>query len=96
MAKNLSKDWHWSQDVHRLFKKIKIKQVAYVPDNGLAKLIDLCIADSSIRSVVLTSEEEGVAQMAGAWLGGQRGVLLTQSGGVGNCITMLSMMQLKS
>ena len=93
MAKNLSKDWHWSQDVHRLFKKIKIKQVAYVPDNGLAKLIDLCIADSSIRSVVLTSEEEGVAQMAGAWLGGQRGVLLTQSGGVGNCINMLSMMQ---
>ena len=28
--------------------------------------------------------------MAGAWLGGQRGVLLTQSGGVGNCINMLS------
>ena len=93
MANNHSKGWLWSQDVHRLFKKIHIKQVAYVPDNGLAKLIDLCIADSSIRSVVLTTEEEGVAQMAGAWLGGQRGVLLTQSGGVGNCINMLSMMQ---
>ena len=28
--------------------------------------------------------------LAGAWLGGQRGVLLMQSSGVGNCINMLS------
>jgi sulfopyruvate decarboxylase alpha subunit len=46
-----------------------------------------------MRSVVLTTEEEGVAMMAGAWLGGQRGVLLTQSGGVGNCINMLSVFE---
>jgi sulfopyruvate decarboxylase TPP-binding subunit len=31
--------------------------------------------------------------MAGAWLGGQRGVLLMQSSGVGNCINMLSLIQ---
>ena len=35
-------------------------------------------------------EEEGVAQLFGAWLGGQKGVLLMQSSGVGNCINMLS------
>ena len=29
--------------------------------------------------------------LAGAWLGGQRGVLLLQSSGVGNCINMLSL-----
>lgn len=84
---------HWSQDVHKIFKDIGIKQVAYVPDNGLAKLIERCNADKAIRSVVLTTEEEGVAQVAGAWLGGQRAAFLTQSGGVGNCINMLSMMQ---
>ncbi|MBK18170.1 MAG: phosphonopyruvate decarboxylase [Rhodospirillaceae bacterium] len=93
MGNKKSKNWHWSQDVHALFKKLGIEQVAYVPDGGLAKLINRCQADASIRSVVLTTEEEGVAQMAGAWLGGQKGVLLTQSGGVGNCINMLSMMQ---
>lgn len=92
-GKKKSADRHWSGDVHKLFRKIGIRQVAYVPDNGLAKLIDLCNADRTIRSVALTSEEEGVAQMAGAWLGGQRGVFLTQSGGVGNCINMLSMIQ---
>jgi sulfopyruvate decarboxylase alpha subunit len=93
MVSKKSKTWHWSQDVHQLFKKIGIKQIAYVPDGGLAKLIERVQTDKSMRSVVLTTEEEGVAQMAGAWLGGQRGVLLTQSGGVGNCINMLSIMQ---
>ena len=87
------KSWHWSRDVHRIFRRIGIRQVAYVPDGGLARLIELCLADREMRSVVLTTEEEGVAQMAGAWLGGQRGVFLTQSGGVGNCINMLSIIQ---
>ena len=84
-------DWHWADDVHQHFRHAGITQVAYVPDGGLAKLIQLCNSDEIIRSVALTTEEEGVAQIAGAWLGGQRGVFLTQSGGVGNCVNMLSM-----
>ena len=84
-------DWHWADEVHQHFRDINIAQVAYVPDGGLANLIDLCNGDETIRSVALTTEEEGVAQIAGAWLGGQRGAFLTQSGGVGNCVNMLSM-----
>jgi sulfopyruvate decarboxylase alpha subunit len=42
-------------------------------------------------SIPLTTEEEGVALLAGAWLGGDRGVLLMQSSGVGNCLNMLSL-----
>ena len=84
---------HWSVDVHAVLRKAGIRQMAYVPDGGLARLIDLCLADRRMRSVLLTTEEEGVAQMAGAWLGGQRGVFLTQSGGVGNCVNMFSMIQ---
>lgn len=91
MAETMTR--HWSDDVHDVLRAADVRQVAYVPDGGLAGLIDLCRADKDMRSVVLTTEEEGVAQMAGAWLGGQRGVFLTQSGGVGNCINMLSMMQ---
>ena len=41
--------------------------------------------------IPLTTEEEGVALLAGADLGGARGVLLMQSSGVGNCINMLSL-----
>ena len=44
-----------------------------------------------MRVVRLTTEEEGVALLAGAWLGGGKGVLLMQSSGVGNCINMLSL-----
>ncbi len=31
--------------------------------------------------------------LAGAWLGGVRGVLLMQSSGVGNCVNLLSLVQ---
>ena len=42
---------------------------------------------------MLTTEEEGVALVAGAALGGQRAALLMQSSGVGNCINMFSLMK---
>jgi sulfopyruvate decarboxylase TPP-binding subunit len=44
-----------------------------------------------VHSVPLTTEEEGVAMLAGTDLGGARAVLLMQSSGVGNCINMLSL-----
>ena len=83
----------WATGVHKVLKDAGVRQMAYVPDGGHARLIELCQKDKEIRSVVLTTEEEGVAQMAGCWLGGQRGVMLTQSGGVGNCINMLSIIR---
>src|SRR5512133_3720233 len=81
----------WRDEIFDVLKAADIRQVGYVPDAGHARLIELCRADSEICAVPLTSEEEGVALLAGAWLGGQRGALLMQSSGVGNCINMLSM-----
>ena len=81
----------WPDEIHAQFKALDIRQVAYVPDAGHSRLIQLCIDDPAIHCISLTTEEEGVAVMAGAWLGGQRGVLLLQSSGVGNCINMLSL-----
>lgn len=80
----------WPDDIYQTFKSVGIKQVAFVPDAGHTQLISSCQADAEMTAVSLTTEEEGVAQLAGAWLGGQRGVLLMQSSGVGNCINMLS------
>jgi len=81
----------WRDEIFQALKQAKICQVGYVPDAGHARLIERCTEDPEIRAVPLTSEEEGVALLAGAWLGGQRGALLMQSSGVGNCINMLSM-----
>ena len=68
-----------------------MRQIAYVPDSGHKRLIELLRADRQMRAVPLTTEEEGVALATGAWLGGERCVLLLQSSGVGNCINMLGM-----
>jgi sulfopyruvate decarboxylase alpha subunit len=81
----------WPDDIFRVLRAADIRQVAYVPDAGHTRLINLCRDDNVIRAVGLTTEEEGVALLAGAWLGGQRGALLMQSSGVGNCINMLSL-----
>jgi sulfopyruvate decarboxylase alpha subunit len=83
----------WPAEVHRALSAAGVRQVAYVPDAGLTKLIAHCEADNQIRDVLLSSEEEGVAMLAGAWLGGERGALLMQSSGIGNTINMLSLIK---
>lgn len=81
----------WPDHIYKVLKDEGVAQVAYVPDAGHTQLIKRCIADNAIEATVLTSEQEGVAVLAGAWLGGQRGALLMQSSGVGNCINMISL-----
>src|SRR5688572_29356480 len=83
----------WPTAVFTILKSFEIRQVAVVPDAGHAALIKFCEADEAMNVVRLTTEEEGVALLAGAWLGGQRGVLLMQSSGIGNCVNMLSLNQ---
>src|SRR5262249_20543644 len=81
----------WPDRLFEMLKRGGVRQVASVPDAGHARLIDRCRADSEIHDVVLSTEEEGVALAAGAWLGGERAALLMQSSGLGNCINMLSL-----
>jgi len=81
----------WPHELYRLLKAARVQQVSYVPDAGHARLIELVEADTDITANVLTTEEEGIAIAAGAWLGGVRSALLLQSSGVGNCINMLAL-----
>ena len=81
----------WQRDVFAAFTGARMRQIAFVPDAGLSGLIDLCEADDTLETTVLTTEEEGIGLLAGAWLGGQRGALLMQSSGIGNCINTLSL-----
>jgi len=81
----------WSEDIFQIMMAHQVRQVAYVPDAGHTLLIKMCHDSKDMKTVVLTTEEEGVAMLAGAWLGGDRGALLMQSSGVGNCLNMLSL-----
>jgi sulfopyruvate decarboxylase TPP-binding subunit len=60
----------WPEAIYGVLGELGVRQVASVPDAGHARLIELCRADPAMRPVVLTTEEEGVALLAGAWLGG--------------------------
>jgi sulfopyruvate decarboxylase alpha subunit len=83
----------WQDELYDLLRHHNLTQFAYVPDAGHRILIDRSLADPGAHSVALTTEEEGVALLAGADLGGARGVLLMQSSGVGNCVNMLSLIK---
>lgn len=83
----------WQEEVFKVLKQGGVDQIVYVPDAGHSHVIRSAIADPEIEDVVLTTEEEGVAVVAGAWLGGKRSVLLMQSSGVGNCVNMFSLLQ---
>jgi len=84
----------WPEDIFAILQRFDVRQVPYVPDAGHSQLIERVLGASTMRAVPLTTEEEGVALLAGAWAGGQRGVLLMQSSGVGNCVNMLSLTQI--
>jgi sulfopyruvate decarboxylase alpha subunit len=84
----------WPDEIFEILQRFDVRQVPYVPDAGHSQLIERVLAGRSMRAVPLTTEEEGVALLAGAWAGGQRGALLMQSSGVGNCINMFSLTQI--
>ena len=81
----------WAHAMYDALRAQGVTQIAYVPDAGHRGMIDRSLADPEAHSIPLTTEEEGVALLAGADLGGAKGVLLMQSSGVGNCINMLSL-----
>ncbi len=84
----------WPAEIFAILKRHDVRQVAYVPDGGHAVLISMVHADPGMRAIALTTEEEGIALLAGAALGGQRAALLMQSSGVGNCVNMLSLVKM--
>ena len=84
----------WPEDIFSVLQRFDVRQVPYVPDAGHSQLIERVLGEPSMRAVPLTTEEEGIALLAGAWAGGQRGVLLMQSSGVGNCVNMFSLTQI--
>ena len=83
----------WPHALYELLRDQGVTLFAYVPDAGHKVLIERSLADPAVKSIPLTTEEEGVGVIAGANLGGAKGVLLMQSSGVGNCVNFLSLVK---
>ncbi len=83
----------WPKIIFNRLVEAEVNLFAYVPDFGNDAIIKLADAHNETRSVLLSTEEEGVALCAGADLVGNRAVLLMQSSGVGNVPNLLSLVQ---
>ena len=69
----------WSRVIFDKLVDADVTLFSYVPDFGNASLVEMADEDNRTRTVLLSSEQEGVALCAGADLVGGRGVLLMQS-----------------
>lgn len=65
----------WSGAMFDILCEGGVSIFTHVPDAGNDRLIALADASNETRTLLLTTEEEGVAICAGADLVGQRGVL---------------------
>lgn len=83
----------WREGIYDALKEIDVRQVVYVPDAGHALLIEKCIADPAIKAGPLTNEFEAIGMCAGAWLGGEKAIVLMQSSGVGNVVNALGLVR---
>ena len=83
----------WSKQIFNQLVEAGITLFAYIPDFGNDNIIKLAEEHNKTRTILLTSEEEGVGICAGADLVGERAVLCMQSSGVGNCPNFLSLIK---
>ncbi len=66
----------WPDGLYDLLRVSNVTQFCYVADAGHKVRIDRSLADADVHAIPLTTEEEGVALVACADLGGKRAVLL--------------------
>jgi sulfopyruvate decarboxylase TPP-binding subunit len=62
----------------------------YLPDSILSPVTDLLEADSAVRAIVCSREDEGVAIAVGAFLAGKMPVALMEGSGLGYCGLILA------
>src|SRR5260221_267596 len=69
----------WSRQLFAILLEHEVNFFAYVPDAGNAALVELAQGNTQTRSLLLTTEEEGVAFCAGVDLVGKPASLLPVS-----------------
>jgi sulfopyruvate decarboxylase alpha subunit len=80
----------WHEIVIDVLKRHDVNLVTYVPDNVLRPLIDGIHADPFFTTFAVAREEEGMGIIAGAWMGGRRGILLMQTSGFATLANVLA------
>ncbi|HEX3347448.1 MAG TPA: thiamine pyrophosphate-binding protein [Acetobacteraceae bacterium] len=80
----------WHEPVIRALKANGVRLVVYVPDNVLRPLLGAVAADPHFTSFAAAREEEAVGIVAGACMGGMRGIVLMQTSGFATLANVLA------
>lgn len=71
----------WHTSLLGALKANDVRLVTYIPDNVLAPLIAVLHADAWFKVICPAREEEAAGIVAGAYMGGLRGITLMQTSG---------------
>src|SRR5712664_1947767 len=85
-------DKSWHGIVQQSLKRNDVRLVPYVPDRVLTTLIKNLDADPFFTTFPAAREEEAVGIVAGAWMGGMRGAVLTKTSGFATLANALASM----
>lgn len=80
----------WALAVVACLKRYRIRFINYVPDSISERVLELARNDAHFDLLPLTREEEGVGVACGQAMGGQRGVLMMPTAGLGNAVNALA------
>jgi sulfopyruvate decarboxylase alpha subunit len=80
----------WSKAVADALRRNGIRTFVTVPDFIVSQVLEHLWADPECRVITATREEEAVGILSGAYLAGERGALLMQNSGLGNCVNALA------
>jgi sulfopyruvate decarboxylase alpha subunit len=80
----------WYEIVRETLKVNDVRLVTYVPDNVLKPLISCVHGDPYFSTFATTREEEAVGIVAGAWMGGMRGIVFMQTSGFATLANVLA------
>jgi len=79
----------WARTILDAFRAEDIRNLVFLPDTVMGRLLALAEEDPFFRLVGVHREEEAVGILSGLFLGNQRGAMLIQSSGLGNTLNAL-------
>lgn len=83
----------WQTDVRDGLTAADVGIAAYLPDGAVSPLVDE-LESSPLRTVRVEREESAVAVAAGAWIAGERAVVVCQSSGLANAFNAVGSLAL--
>ena len=86
----------WSKAIADALRRNDIHTYATVPDFIVSNVLDHLLADEECNVITVTREEEGLGLLSGAYLAGERGCLLMQNSGLGNCVNTIASLNVAS